>query len=173
MSAASRSNSPSARTRVNSGASRDQGALFRAAAILATLASASCGSSSTTSADDAGSGTGGAWTAGAGSGGKGGVAGSASNKCDGFGAGGAGGNASPTSYLGRPCETAHDCGPVLDCLVGGPAGGYCSFQCSAPTDSNCTAAAGICLPVTTKDPLYYCFQTCVLVQRERDGGFGG
>jgi hypothetical protein len=144
------------------------------AVMLAGLGLAACGSSSSTP-KDGGTGTGGAGTAGTtggGSGGKGTAGTSGATGGKGGSAAGAGGGAQSTSFLGASCATAHDCGTVLDCLkpggndfygAAGPAGGYCTIQCSGATDANCTKAGGVCQNInSTAAPIYYCFESCTV-----------
>lgn len=182
MSAASRSHSLFARTFSArswvGGPGVEPRALLAAGVILLGVAVAACGSSSSTP-KDGGTGTGGAGTAGVTGGGTGGkgTGGTTVGKDGGVtGSGGAGGSGTGTgtvtASLGLPCSTDHDCGSVLICMqadgnrilgAAGPAGGYCSFACSAGTDANCTAANGTCENVnTTAAPKYYCFQNCTL-----------
>jgi hypothetical protein len=182
MSAASRSQTLSAATRLD-GASLASRAVVAALAI-AGLAAAACGSSSSAKPADGGTGAGGAATGAAGSGavgtggkgaGGGSVASTGGQTASSADAGtGTGTDAAMTTadYLGLPCNSDRDCGTILNCMKatgndivsqGGPAGGYCSFKCSDMADAKCTTLGGSCNDLGTMAvPALYCLQSCTL-----------
>ncbi|HEY6722550.1 MAG TPA: hypothetical protein VI197_00925 [Polyangiaceae bacterium] len=123
-------------------------------------------------------------TAGAGgSSGNGGSGGSAPTT-SGNNAGGTGGGSNKTSEIGLPCESSQDCATGLECLTsrskalteGGPAHGFCSFQCgdadtpSAEADAECQKLDPNSLCHYFDENTAYCVQRCTFGVPEKCQG---
>jgi hypothetical protein len=113
-------------------------------------------------------------TAGAGGAGRGGAGGFAIAGAGGFGRGGGGGagGAAPADDLGKPCDSAVNCGVGFVCAraadpvfaTGGPAHGMCTKACgTSATGDSCGPIGGVCVDMSrTATPAPFCMQRCAV-----------